>query len=280
MDVDIYFSEFFGVDPEVLEEYGAFDISVVSDLPLFVDPFLLFNSEDAEYQNLHEEILEYLRFLRDRTTPDLDAGLIDAWYRFKEVKQNWLGYTLFGNEGAGLGRDFAVALHGALGDILGRLRRGDRHARLASGEALPDHSRESARTTSATSRRTSSRPGCATTPRRSCASICSEDDCQRSRSPRARFNYDTRTWATERYYLPSVRGDFVLLTPVDMLTRDDTWINYTDMVSKFGQLPEAVSNAEQRAQHQPVLQARGSVPIPTLSRSARPPRRRSASSRS
>ena len=118
VDVDIYFSEFFGVDPDVLEEYGAFDISVVSDLPLFVDPFLLFNSEDPVYQQLHEQILEYLRFLRDQATPGLDSGLIDAWYRFKEVKQNWLGYTLFGNEGAGLGRDFAVALHGALGDIL------------------------------------------------------------------------------------------------------------------------------------------------------------------
>ena len=31
---------------------GALDISVVSDLPLFVDPFLLFNSENAEYQAL------------------------------------------------------------------------------------------------------------------------------------------------------------------------------------------------------------------------------------
>ena len=52
---------------------------------------------------------------------------------------------------------------------------------------------------------------------------------------------------TERYYLPRVRDDFILLTPVDMLTRDDTWINYPDMISRFRMLPEAVSNAEQRA---------------------------------
>ena len=31
---------------------------------------------------------------------------------------NWLGYKLFGNEGAGLGSGFAVDLHGASGDIL------------------------------------------------------------------------------------------------------------------------------------------------------------------
>ena len=93
MALDLYFSQYFEVDPQVLEDYGAFDISVVSDLPLFVDPFLLFNSENPEYQQLHEEILRYLRFLRDQATPHLDPGLIDTWYRFKEVKQNWLGFT-------------------------------------------------------------------------------------------------------------------------------------------------------------------------------------------
>ena len=63
----IYFSDFFGVDPELLEEYGAFDISLVNDLPLFVDPFLLFNSEKPEYQALHAKIIGYMRFLKDMT---------------------------------------------------------------------------------------------------------------------------------------------------------------------------------------------------------------------
>jgi hypothetical protein len=58
--VDLYFSNHFDVDPALLKEYGALDISVVSDLPLFVDPFLLFNSEKEAYQELHEEILRYL----------------------------------------------------------------------------------------------------------------------------------------------------------------------------------------------------------------------------
>lgn len=104
--------------PDVLEDYGALDISVVSDLPLFVDPFLLFNSDDPAYQRLHEGILEYLLFLRDLAAAGgLDEALINNLYRFKEVKQNWLGFTLFGNSGAGLGEKFAVALHGALGAI-------------------------------------------------------------------------------------------------------------------------------------------------------------------
>ncbi len=43
--MELYFSDYFRIDPSVLEDYGAFAISVVSDLPLFVDPFLLFNSD-------------------------------------------------------------------------------------------------------------------------------------------------------------------------------------------------------------------------------------------
>jgi hypothetical protein len=117
-DFDLYFSEHFGVDPALLEQYGAFDVSIVSDLPLFIDPFLLFNSDKPEYQALHEQILKYLYFLRDKAVPDLDPGLIKSWYRFKEVKQNWLGFTVLGNGGSGLGGKFATSLHESLGSIL------------------------------------------------------------------------------------------------------------------------------------------------------------------
>ena len=43
--MDIYFTDFFHVPPEVLEEQGAFNVSLINDLPLFIDPFFLFNSE-------------------------------------------------------------------------------------------------------------------------------------------------------------------------------------------------------------------------------------------
>src|SRR5215217_5518075 len=94
----IYFSDFFDVAPEALEEYGAFNVSLVNDLPLFIDPFLLFNSDKPEYRQLHDNIIRYLRFLRDKSRSGvLDPGLLQAWYRFKEVKQNWLGFSLEGN---------------------------------------------------------------------------------------------------------------------------------------------------------------------------------------
>lgn len=97
MAIELYFTQHFGVTPEVLEEYGAFDISLASDLPLFVDPFLLFKSEKPEYKALHEDIIKYLTFLRNRAGVALSPALIKAWYKFSEAKQNWLGFTLLSN---------------------------------------------------------------------------------------------------------------------------------------------------------------------------------------
>ena len=110
----VYFSERFEVDPALLEAYGALDISVVTDLPLFIDPFLLFNSERPDYQALHDSIVQYLRFLKSKAGAGLSPGLVDALYRFKEIKQNWLGFVEDGNSGHGLGRNFAHELNKAL----------------------------------------------------------------------------------------------------------------------------------------------------------------------
>jgi len=65
--MDIYFTDYFAVTDEQLEEYGAFNISLITDLPLFIDSFLLFNSEMPGYQTLHDGIISYLRFLRAKS---------------------------------------------------------------------------------------------------------------------------------------------------------------------------------------------------------------------
>lgn len=110
--VDLYFSDYFGIPRRTIEKYGALDISLVGDLPLFIGPFLLFKSRKPAYRQLHARIIEYLRFLRDRASDkDGDPALLKSWYTFPEVKQTWLGFSRGGNRGAvGLGRDFAGAL--------------------------------------------------------------------------------------------------------------------------------------------------------------------------
>lgn len=260
--MELHFSQHFGVDPKVLRDYGAFDISVASDLPLFVDPFLLFNSEKDEYQQLHADILKYLIFLRDKATDDLDPGLIKNLYRFKEVKQNWLGFTVLGNGGSGLGQSFAVALHSSLGSILSSFGQEsvtqDSHLEklcLIRGGVGRDNISDFT------------------------TNLIKDYLCEYTETfakkhmkperwrempvPRARFNYDTETWETRRYHLPVLDGDYVLLTPVDMLTRDDTWINHSDMIHQFSQLPDAVEDDQLRAQINQYLRSKLTSKHPT-----------------
>jgi hypothetical protein len=128
--VELYFSDHFEVARTEIEAHGAFDISLVADLPLFVDSFLLFSSSKPEYRRLHDRIIDYLRFLRARAASgNLDPALQRSLYSFKEVKQNWLGFTRAGNSGAGLGKKFANALHRNLHTIFGDF--GNESLRLA-----------------------------------------------------------------------------------------------------------------------------------------------------
>lgn len=245
--IDLYFSEYFEVDPGVLEEYGAFDVSIVSDLPLFIDPFLLFNSNKDQYQALHEQILKYLSFLRDKAAPNLDPALIKNWYRFKEVKQNWLGFTLLGNGGSGLGGKFANSLHKSLGSILSnfgseQITASSHLEKLAliqpgvgrdnisdfATNLIKDYLLEYTQTFAQTH--------------------LDPKKCDTFAVTRASFNFDTQSWETRKYVLPRLGDDFVLLTPADILTRDDTWISQSDMLRNFDKLPVAMEDDVLRAQ--------------------------------
>jgi hypothetical protein len=88
--VRIYFSDYFGLEPKVIQDYGAFNISLINDLPLFIDPFLLFHSNRQDYQELHKDIIRYVTFLRGKADVVLPSGALKAWFSFKEVKQTWL----------------------------------------------------------------------------------------------------------------------------------------------------------------------------------------------
>ncbi|CAN5317158.1 hypothetical protein BH09ACT5_BH09ACT5_01260 [soil metagenome] len=241
----LFFSDHFKVAPEVLERYGAFNVSVVSDLPLFVDPFLLFNSEKKEYQQLHEDILKYLKYLRSISTAALDPAIIKDLYRFKEVKQNWFGYVLFGNAGSGLGNDFAVALHGALNTIFSNFG-SEAATKSAHLEKLclikPGVGKDNISdfTTNLI------KPYLLRYTEKFAKKHLDPNMCETFRVARAEFNYETESWATRDYYLPRLRDDFILLTPEDMLTRDNTWINHPDMIRQFWRLPESVSDEIQR----------------------------------
>lgn len=113
--IKIYFSDFFNVDASDLETYGAFNISLINDLPLFIDPFLLFGSKKEEYKSLHKKILDYLIFIKDKAANgSISEAQVKSWFLFPEVKQNWFGYSKVGNGGSGLGNKFGNSMSSSM----------------------------------------------------------------------------------------------------------------------------------------------------------------------
>ena len=86
----VYFSDIFNVKPNIIEKYGAFNISLVNDLPLFVDPFLLFNSKNTEYQNCIRKYSSTLHFSETVLLRIGQSWTTEKLVLFPEVKQTWL----------------------------------------------------------------------------------------------------------------------------------------------------------------------------------------------
>ena len=246
--LNIYFSDVFGVAPETLEEYGAFNIALVNDLPLFVDPFLLYDSKNPTHRDLHEQIITYLCFLRDRAVAgELTPGAVMQWLLFKEVKQNWLGFSKTGNVGTGLGPEFARALarnlmtafkdfgnetisHGShleklglLSNSVGRDHLSDFTTNLIKGYLL-DYTQTFALT------------------------HVSPEQRARCRVERVNFDYETQRWQSGNFELPIANGDYVILTPKEILTRDEAWINQSDLLNRFHDICVSLPDDALRAQ--------------------------------
>lgn len=247
MRIGVHFSDFFNVAPQSLEDYGAFNISLISDMPLFIDPFLLFSSKKSEYRALHKQILNYLTFLKERADEGItDRALIKSWYSFPEMKQNWLGYSQLGNSGKGLGGLFAKNMHtlmptafkdlgketltatnhlekvGLFNQGVGRDNISDFTTNLIL-DFLLKYTESFAR------------------------QYISPELCSTFKVKKAYFDYQFQRWLPREYYLPRFEGDFVVLTPKDLLTRDETWINHREMIERFNEISDGIENEELRA---------------------------------
>lgn len=242
----IYFSDIFHVEEDDLEAHGAFNISLVNDLPLFIDPFLLYASDKEEYQNLHSGIIRYLTFLKRKAQKgDLTDAKIARWYQFPEVKQVWFGYSQRGNSGAGLGKDFAKAMScaiiGVFKDLneekithtshleklglfqsgVGRDNISDFTCNLIKGYLL-EYTQDFAQ------------------------QYINPIFCKEVSVPKAYFDYGLESWMPKTYLLPFYNGDYVLLTPKDLLTKDETWISFADMKKDVFSIISTIPNEELR----------------------------------
>lgn len=242
-----YFSDFFNVDRSYIEAYGAIDIPLVSDIPLFIDPFLIFQSDKDEYKKLHAEIIKYLTFLRNKSGGNIGIGELKAWYMFNEVRQNWLGYSSEGNYGRGLDMVFAKSLNNNLSDILqsfgnevstksphleklvliekgiGKDKISDFTVNLIKGYLL-EYTEEFTKR------------------------YIKVDQQIKLSIPRVYFDYILQKWMPKSFTLPRIKDDFVLLTPDDILTRDEMWISKENFSRSLNLLPQVVENEQLRAE--------------------------------
>lgn len=246
--IDIYFSDYFHVSPEILEEYGAFNISLINDLPVFIDPFLLFNSDDTVYNKLHTNIIEYLKFLRLRSSRgNVSKGILDALYRFPEVKQIWLGFSHNGNQGSGLGPKFADSLNNNLNTIFSsfgdeRITKASHLEKLCLIEGRVGKDNISDFTANLI------KDFLASYTQDFAKKHLNPNYCMRCSVPRVTFSYETYTWKQGVYYLPVYDNDYVLLTPKDILTKEQTWINRADMLDRLMDIAESLPNHALREQ--------------------------------
>ena len=163
------------------------------------------------------------------------------------MKQNWFGWCELGNEGAGLGMDFAIALNRNLAflfsdfgpetttstthlekvclikDGVGKDNVSDFATNLIK-DYLLEYTQSFA------------------------IEQLNSNSVRKVIVERAKFNYDLEVWVRGTYTLPYVNGDYIILTPKDMLTKDENWINQNDMIERFRDIPAAVPNTQLRAQ--------------------------------
>ena len=241
-----YFTDFFEVRESDIDDYGAFNISLISDLPLFIDPFLIFGSKKPEYQKLHADILKYLKFLKGKASlGTTDLSQIKSWYSFNEVKQNWLGYSAFDNSGSGLSVNFGLSFSSKLNIVFDDL--GQERITVTSHlekaclfeigvgkdnisdftcnlikEYLLDYSQRFAQ------------------------KYINQDHLKKINVKKVYFDYDLERWMPKEYTLPFYGNDFVILTPKDILTKDDTWINSNDLRGNFENICTSIPNDQLR----------------------------------
>jgi hypothetical protein len=247
-DLNLYFSDVFEVSKKSLDDYGAFNISLVTDIPLFIDPFLLFQSPKKEYQALHKSILHYLAFLRDQSiSRDINQGLLEAWYYFSEVQQNWLGFTRQGNKGKGLGKDFAVALNSNLAKIFTSFGR-EQITKSAHLEKLCLIKSGVGRDTISDFTTNLIKEYLLLYTQSFALKNIDQKHLETVPVKKVRFNFYTERWESGNFTLPYYRQDYVILTPKDILTRDDIWINRRDYLTGFDHVLKSSSDQQIRAE--------------------------------
>jgi len=245
MNIKLLFSEYFEIDSKVLDDHGALNICIDSDLPLFIDPFLMFASDKPEYIQLHEQIISHLLQLKNIATTSQDSDI--RLFQFPEIKQNWLGFSKWGNNGRGLGPKFAhdliKAFNGFYSNFGNETISSSSHIEkltlVGAGigrdfisdfttnimlEYLLGYTQEFALNNL-------------------------QENQRKEFFVRCSFNSDLMIWTPKSFILPYFYledGGYILLTPLDILTKDEAFICHKDLRSQFRKITNALENSSLR----------------------------------
>ncbi len=244
----LLFNEYFGLNENVLDKYGALNICLSADLPLFIDPFLLFASEKVTYKKLHSQVVEHLIHLKGIALDSKGVGVNKNLFSFPEISQNWLGMSKYGNGGKGLGQKFAndaiKAFNGFYSSFgeeeITHVSHIEKLTLLNSGigkDFISDFT-------------TNLILDYLLTYSEKFAKKYLKSYQYKEFSVNSIFSYKLNRWIPKKYLLPyffrESNGDFIILTPIDILTKDDATINTSDFYGQFKNIPNSIGDENLR----------------------------------
>lgn len=240
----LLFTEYFEISESDLANFGALNLCLSADLPLFIDPFLLFASKKKKYKELHKHLVSHLLLLKDLSLEKNGKDVNIDLFRFPEIKQNWLGLSKYGNEGKGLGKKFAVAAIESFNGFyqnfgneeitkethiekltiinkgVGKDFISDFTVNLIF-EYLLEFTENFAIT-------------------------YLKKHQIKEFNVRCKFDKENQVWQPRKFSLPyffrEKDGDYILLTPIDILTKDEAIINNGDFYSNFKNITSSIGN--------------------------------------
>src|SRR5690606_16625718 len=172
---------------------------------------------------------------------------ISSWYQFPEVKQNWFGYSDVGNSGRGLGpkfgKAFSTSIHFVFDDIGKEVITQTSHLekvglfQIGIGkDNISDFSTNLLKHYLLNYTETFAKKH------------IDKKLLDTYNVDKVFFNYDLERWMPKEFVLPKLGNDFVLLTPRDLLTKDDNWINAKDLRGDFLRICNSIPNKDLKEQ--------------------------------
>lgn len=249
------FSDVFKISKQVIENYGAINLSLASDTPLYIDPLLIYSNDDENIRSQYQNIVKYLLFLNKQAKKDSSKDSIRYYFTFKEIKNNWLGVSKKGNVGSALGFEFGQELYNHINQVCENnnvsntihiekmflLNKGvgkDKISDMVTNillEFLVEYTEQFAKL------------------------YINSNQCQIFSVPKCKFNYDDEIFVDKKAYLPFIinkkgKKEFVLLTPSSILRKEEQEINYSKMKSSLEQVNETITNEDLRYQVNKIIE--------------------------